>query len=60
LWTAFRALQERAQLSERLASQLGEAGATKSSTRFESVARETREQAEAIRRLLAGADVPDR
>jgi two-component system, chemotaxis family, protein-glutamate methylesterase/glutaminase len=54
LWTALRALQERAQLSERLAAQVGSAGATRSRTRFEAFAREAREQADLIRRVLAG------
>jgi two-component system chemotaxis response regulator CheB len=54
LWTALRALQERAQLSERLASRVGAAGAKQSQTRFEELAREAREQADVIRRLLGG------
>jgi two-component system chemotaxis response regulator CheB len=54
LWTALRALQERAQLSERLASRVGAAGAKQSQTRFEEFAREAREQADVIRRLLGG------
>lgn len=54
LWTALRALQERAQLSERLAARVGGAGANRSQARFEAFAREAREQADAIRRLLAG------
>jgi two-component system chemotaxis response regulator CheB len=54
LWTALRALQERAQLSERLANRVGAAGAKQSQTRFEEFAREAREQAEVIRGLLAG------
>ena len=56
LWTALRALQERAQLSERMAQRLAERGATKSHARFTEYAREAREQAELIRRLLTGAD----
>lgn len=56
LWTALRALQERAQLSDRLASRLAKAGANKSQTRFEEYAREARDQAELIRSLLVGAD----
>lgn len=56
LWTALRALQERAQLSDRLAARLEHAGANKSRARFEEYAREAREQAELIRRLLTGAD----
>ncbi|HZD87425.1 MAG TPA: chemotaxis protein CheB [Gaiellaceae bacterium] len=59
LWTALRALQERAQLSERLAGRVGQAGANQSRRRFESFAREAREQAEVIRRVLAGADGTD-
>lgn len=56
LWTALRALQERAQLSERVAQRLAERGATKSHARFTEYARDAREQAELIRRLLTGAD----
>lgn len=59
LWTALRALRERAQLSERLASRLEERGAPKSRARFEEYARDAREQAELIRRLLGGADGGD-
>jgi two-component system chemotaxis response regulator CheB len=58
LWTALRALQERAQLSERLAERVGSAGAERSRQRFEAVAAEARDQAETIRRLLAGPDGP--
>jgi two-component system chemotaxis response regulator CheB len=58
LWTALRALQERAQLSERLAARVGKAGADRSRQRFEAIAEETRGQAESIRRLLAGPDGP--
>jgi two-component system chemotaxis response regulator CheB len=54
LWTALRALQERAQLSERLANRVGAVGAKESQARFEAFAREAREQADVIRRLLAG------
>jgi two-component system chemotaxis response regulator CheB len=54
LWTALRALQERAQLSERLAQRVGAGGAKQSQARFEEFAREAREQAAVIRRLLAG------
>jgi two-component system chemotaxis response regulator CheB len=54
LWTALRALQERAQLSDRLAERVGGAGAKKSQARFEELAGEAREQAEMLRRLLAG------
>jgi two-component system chemotaxis response regulator CheB len=54
LWTALRALQERAQLSERLAARVGGAGARQSQARFEELASEARAQAEVIRRLLAG------
>jgi two-component system chemotaxis response regulator CheB len=56
LWTALRALQERAQLCERLAERTGTAGAARSSERFATLAGEAREQAETIRRLLVGAD----
>ena len=54
LWVALRALQERAQLSERLAERVGSAGAKQSQARFEELAGEARTQAEVIRRLLAG------
>jgi two-component system chemotaxis response regulator CheB len=54
LWTALRALQERAQLSDRLAERVGGAGAKQSQARFSELATEAREQAEVIRRLLAG------
>jgi two-component system chemotaxis response regulator CheB len=56
LWTALRALQERSQLCDRLATRLGRRGAHRSRERFEALAGEAREQAESIRRLLAGAD----
>ena len=59
LWTALRALQERSQLCERLASRMGARGADRSRERFEALAGEAREQAESIRRLLVGADVAD-
>jgi two-component system, chemotaxis family, protein-glutamate methylesterase/glutaminase len=54
LWTALRALRERAQLSERLAERVRSAGAEQSRARFEAYAREAREQADVIRRVLAG------
>jgi two-component system chemotaxis response regulator CheB len=54
LWTALRALQERAQLTERIASRVGAAGAKQSQARFEEFARDAHEQADVIRRLLAG------
>ena len=60
LWIALRALQERAQLSERLAERVGTAGANRSRRRFEAAAEEARGQAETIRRLLAGGDGPER
>jgi two-component system chemotaxis response regulator CheB len=59
LWTALRALQERSQLSERLAARLGERGADRSRERFAAIAEEARDQAEVIRRLLVGADASD-
>jgi two-component system, chemotaxis family, protein-glutamate methylesterase/glutaminase len=59
LWTALRALQERTQLCERLAARMGKSGAQRSRDRFEALAEEAHEQAETIRRLLAGADVSD-
>ncbi len=54
LWMALRALQERAQLSERLANRVGEAGAEQSRARFQAFADEAREQADVIRRVLGG------
>lgn len=59
LWNAIGALQDRAQLSERLAERVGNAGAARSRRRFEAIAEEARGQAEAIRRLLAGPNGPD-
>jgi two-component system, chemotaxis family, protein-glutamate methylesterase/glutaminase len=56
LWTAIRAVQERAALSDRLAERVGRAGAEQSRERFEAAAEEGRGQAEAIRRILAGPD----
>jgi two-component system chemotaxis response regulator CheB len=56
LWTALRALLDRAQLCDRLAERVGEAGASRSRERFAAFAAEAREQAETIRSLLAGAD----
>jgi len=58
LRTALRALQERAQLTDRLAARVGQAGAERSRKRFEAIAGEAREQAETIRRLLVGANGP--
>jgi two-component system chemotaxis response regulator CheB len=59
LWTALHALQERAQLTQRLADRVGSAGAERSRKRFEASAAEARGQAETIRRLLAGPGAPD-
>jgi two-component system chemotaxis response regulator CheB len=59
LWIALRALQERAELGDRLAERVGNAGAERSRKRFAAIAEEARWQAEAIRRLLAGRDGPD-
>jgi two-component system, chemotaxis family, protein-glutamate methylesterase/glutaminase len=59
LWTALRALQERSQLCGRIAARLGKTGAERSAERFKAQAEEARGQADAIRRLLAGADVAD-
>jgi two-component system chemotaxis response regulator CheB len=58
LWTALRALQERAHLSERIATRSERNGAARSAQRFEALAREAREQADVIRRVLAGRDAP--
>jgi two-component system chemotaxis response regulator CheB len=59
LWMALRALQERSQLSERLAVRMADRGAERSRERFATLAEEAREQAEVIRRLLAGTDASD-
>jgi two-component system chemotaxis response regulator CheB len=59
LWTALRALRERSQLCDRIAARLGDTGAERSRERFQAQAEEAHEQAEAIRRLLAGADAAD-
>ena len=57
LWTALRALRERADLSDRIVRRLGDNGAApQSRRRFEAIARESREKAEVIRRVLAGSD----
>ena len=53
LWTALRALQERAHLAERVAERTRTRGAARSTHRFEDLAREAREQADVIRRVLA-------
>jgi two-component system chemotaxis response regulator CheB len=58
LWTALRALHERAQLCERLAERMAASGAERSSDRFAEFAKEAREQGEVIRRLLAETNVP--
>ena len=59
LWTALRALHERAEVVDRLAERVGNAGAERSRRRFEAIAAEAREQAETIRRVLAGRDGPE-
>jgi two-component system, chemotaxis family, protein-glutamate methylesterase/glutaminase len=59
LWMALRALQERSQLTERLAARMGDRGAERSRERFAALAEESREQADVIRRLLAGTDASD-
>ena len=59
LWTALRALRERAQRADRLAERVGKAGAERSCRRFEGIAEEARGQAETIRRLIAGRNGPD-
>jgi two-component system chemotaxis response regulator CheB len=59
LWTAFRVLQERAEIGDRLAERVGKAGAERSRKRFEAIAEEARRQAGTIRRLLAGPGGPE-
>lgn len=56
LWTALRALQERAHLSTRIAGRMERTGAERSRKRFEDLAREAHEQADLIRRVLVGRD----
>ncbi len=58
LWTALRALQERAHLSERIAGRMRNSGSERSASRFGNLAQEAREEADVIRRVLAGRDVP--
>jgi two-component system chemotaxis response regulator CheB len=52
LWSALRALHERASLAQRLAVRQRERGSALTSTRFDRVAGEALEQAEIIRRAL--------
>jgi two-component system chemotaxis response regulator CheB len=58
LWAAFRALQERSALSERLARRVRERGSDVSAARFEQSATEALEQADLIRTLLLERDHP--
>jgi two-component system chemotaxis response regulator CheB len=58
LWMALRALRERAHLSDRIASRSQASGAARSARQFEALAREAREQADVIRRVLVGRDAP--
>jgi two-component system chemotaxis response regulator CheB len=52
LWTALRALEERAALSTRLAQRLRERGPARSAERFEEQAREAKQRAALLRRVL--------
>jgi two-component system chemotaxis response regulator CheB len=53
LWTALRALQERGELSHRLAERMRRQGSEHSRRRFGALAEEAHAQAETIRRVLA-------
>jgi len=60
LWTAYRALEERAALSQRVARRLAEHGRRDSADQFERQALETTRQAEGLKRLLDDLDAaPD-
>ncbi|MBV8479089.1 MAG: chemotaxis protein CheB [Actinobacteria bacterium] len=58
LWAAFRALQERADLSGRTARRSRERGSPAVAGRFDAYAREALDQAELIRSILLERDVP--
>ncbi len=55
LWTALRALEERAALCNRVASRMEERGRTTSATRFREQAAESKQRAALLRRVLVTA-----
>jgi two-component system chemotaxis response regulator CheB len=60
LWTAYRALEERAALTDRMAVRMRERNQPALATRYEEQTRETLSRAEAIRRVLTSGsqDIP--
>ena len=56
LWTAYRALEERAAMSRRIARRLADRGSTESAERFHRQAAEAVRQAEGLKRILGGID----
>jgi two-component system chemotaxis response regulator CheB len=56
LWSAFRALHEKAALAERIAARNDVQGRERTRTRFEAIAEEAREQADVIRDVLLQRD----
>jgi two-component system chemotaxis response regulator CheB len=58
LWTAVRALHERAHLAEKIAGRLRGTRAQLSGRRFEEIAGEARREAEVIRKLIVEGDGP--
>jgi two-component system chemotaxis response regulator CheB len=56
LWSAFRALHEKAALAERIAARNDVRGRERTRTRFEAMAQEAREQADVIRDVLLQRD----
>ena len=57
LWSSIRALEERAELSERLARRMSANGSRRSAQRFRDRMEESRSQADALRRLLLDGSV---
>jgi two-component system chemotaxis response regulator CheB len=58
LWSAFRALHEKAVLAERIAARTHASGRERTGKRFEATAREAREQADVIRDVLLRRNAP--
>ena len=58
LWTAYRALEERAAMSRRVARRLADRERHESADRFERQAREAMTQAEQLKRLLDELEAP--
>ncbi len=56
LWMAYRALEERAAMSRRIARRLADRGSTESAERFHRQAAEAVRQAEGLKRILGGID----